>query len=91
MSLTVKELSRARDTVADLLEELNLDAYLFEVEPKNNMWEIKIECAIAEGWQTATLSVDNEILLASLDDRNVHQQLIDEWQGRLSDCKIRSP
>ncbi len=90
MSLTITELSKARDTVADLLDELRLDAYLFEVAPRDDKWDVKIECAIGQGWETITLSVGKEMLLASSEEPNVRQQLLDEWQARLGGCKIHS-
>ncbi len=90
MPLAITELSKARDTVADLLDELGLDAYLFEVAPRDDKWDVKIECAIGQGWETITLSVGKEMLLAISDEPNVRQRLLDEWQTRLSGCNIRS-
>ena len=89
MSLAITELSKARDTVAGLLDELALDAYLFEVEPRDDEWEVRIECAMAQGWQTVNVSVDKAMLLASMDEPNVRRQLIADWQVRLSACKLR--
>lgn len=91
MSLATTELAKARDTVASLLDELRLDAYLFEVEPRDEQWEVKIECAVAEGWETVTVSVSKETLLACLDERKIREQLLDEWKARLSSAKIRTP
>ena len=90
MPLAITELSKARDTVAAMLEELRLEAYLFEVEPKDDTWEVKIECAMEQGWETVTLSVDKELLLASMDERHGRERLLREWQARLAACKIRS-
>jgi hypothetical protein len=89
MSLAIKELAKARDTVASLLDELRLDAYLFEVEPREDQWEVKIEYAIVQGWETVTLPVSKEILLACLDERKVREQLLDDWRAKLSAAKIR--
>jgi hypothetical protein len=88
MSLAIKELAKARDTVASLLDELRLDAYLFEVEPREDQWEVKIEYAIVQGWETVTLPVSKEILLACLDERKVREQLLDDWRAKLSAAKI---
>jgi hypothetical protein len=91
MPLAITELAKARDCVADLLNELQLEAYLFEVEPKDDIWEVKIECAIEEGWETITLSVRKGMLLAGLDEMNVREQLLGEWRARLGACKTCSP
>lgn len=45
MQLSQKELTEARDTVQSLLEQLGLAAYLFEVEPRPDHWEVRVECA----------------------------------------------
>ena len=45
MEFTTVELAMARDVSKAMLEGLGLDAYLFEVEPKENYWELKVECA----------------------------------------------
>jgi hypothetical protein len=89
MPLAITELAKARDTVAGLLDELGLDAYLFEVDPKDDIWKVKIECAIEEGWETITLSVGKQMLLADLDEVNVREQLLGEWRAKLSACKTR--
>jgi hypothetical protein len=44
MDLSEKALTQARDTVASLLEQLGLGAYLFEVEPRADHWEVRVEC-----------------------------------------------
>jgi hypothetical protein len=93
MTLSIAELARARETTAELLDEMGLDAYLFEVEPRDEQWELKVECAVEEegAWESFALSVPKEILLASRDDALIRQRLLAEWRGRLSACKLRVP
>ncbi|QBQ53445.1 hypothetical protein [Nitrosococcus wardiae] len=90
MVLSTIDFVKARDTVAELLDELALEAYLFEVEPRNSHWEVKVECAIKEGWEMVTLSIPKEVLLASADDKVIRQQVLEEWQVRLAACKIQA-
>ncbi|ADE13639.1 hypothetical protein Nhal_0453 [Nitrosococcus halophilus Nc 4] len=90
MALSTIDFVKARDTVAELLDELALEAYLFEVEPRNSHWEVKVECAITEGWETVTLSIPKEVLLASADDKVIRKQVLEEWRARLAACKIQS-
>lgn len=86
MPLSSTELARARDLVADILEELQLDAYLFEVEPGTGEWEVRVECPVAEGWAHRRLRVDRERLLAADEDPAQRRRLVDDWQQRLVEC-----
>jgi len=86
MSLSMNELARTREVVARVLDELRIDAYLFEVEPREGHWEIRVECAVADGWETCLLTADKEYLLRGTDDDVVHQVLLDNWREALSDC-----
>lgn len=90
MSLTTVELSEASQAAAALLEELGLDAYLFEVEPHLDAeWELQVECAVDEGWQRLCIPIDKEALLASRHDEARRRELMDEWRERLGTCKVR--
>lgn len=91
MTLSIIELARARETSAALQDELGLDAYLFEVEPRDEQWELKVECAVAaEGaWESTTLRVPKDMLLMSQDDASIRQCVLTEWRGRLVACKLR--
>ena len=89
MSLSRNELLQAREVVAQVLEELGLDAYLFEVEPREGQWEIRVECAVEGGWETCRLSADKEYLLRGTEDAVVHEVLIDNWREALRACRRR--
>lgn len=86
MSLSMNELARAREVVGGVLEELCLDAYIFEVEARDGQWEIRVECAVADGWETCLLKADKEYLLRGSDDAVVHALLLDNWGEALSEC-----
>jgi hypothetical protein len=89
MPLSINELAQIRQTVTGILDELQLDAYLFEVEPQEGQWEIKVECAIAEGWETVRLTAKKEYLQRGSDDAVIHELLLDEWREALSACKLK--
>ena len=89
MPASIDELTLAREAVDSILDELHVDAYVFEVEPDSEIWEIVIECAIAEGWQRIKLSVSREHLLHSMDDAAIHQSLVATWRNRLASCKLK--
>ena len=88
MTLSMIELAEIRDVVGKLLDQLKLDAYLFEVEPNEDQWEIKVECAVGnETWETVRLTAKKDILIHGADDAVMHQVLLDNWREALSACK----
>jgi len=87
MPITTAELAQAREAVAGLLEALGLNDYLFEVEPRNGEWEVRVECVIKEGWETVILPVKKEWLLVGRSDPGIQLQLLDEWGVKLAACK----
>ena len=89
MALSGEELDRARAVAESLLEALGIEAYLFEVEPETH-WVVRVECAVAEGWQTHRLTVPGERLLAALDDADVREALGNEWREVLAECRRKS-
>ena len=90
MYLSMNELAQAREVVGRVLEELLIDAYLFEVEPHEAHWEVRVECAVEEGWETCRLKADKEYLLRGADDAVVHEVLIDAWREALADCRRKA-
>ena len=64
MTLGLTELARAREAVAAALEALGLEAFLFEVEPREgDTWVLRVECAVAEGWERVEVPVPRAALL----------------------------
>lgn len=84
MDATAKELIDAKDTVGSLLEQLGIHAYLFEVEPRTDHWQVRIECALDGGWQSSVLDVDAAVLRACRTDRLVRDRLLGELRKRLT-------
>lgn len=84
MLLSEKELTQARETVAALLETLGVPAYLFEVEPSGRRWEVRVECALDSGWQSATFAVDDVLLAAARTDAAARAVLLADWRRHLS-------
>jgi hypothetical protein len=83
MEISEKELTQARDTVESLLEQLGLSAYLFEVEPRADHWEVRVECAPDSGWQSSVLVIDENWMQACRIDAGARAQLLSEWRKRL--------
>lgn len=86
MTQSMLELANAREIVRGLLEQLQLDAYLFEVEPKELRWEIRVECAINDAWQSTLLEVEAERLWASKEPGETRETLLVDWRNNLGAC-----
>ena len=91
MTLSTSDLVKARETANSILEELRLDAFLFEVEPVNDTWELNVECACESdrAWETFTLQVPRQMLLDGFDDNKVKQRLLEYWEKKLVACKLQ--
>lgn len=89
MPLSITELYRARETAAGLLDDLGLEAYLFEVEPGTTEWEIRVECATEEGWEMLRFGVPFVDLVRSGDSDHQRHRLLDDWRHRTAGCKLR--
>lgn len=90
MKLSTQQLAQMREVVSELLDELQIDAYLFEIEPREELWEIKLECAIDEGWETFSLKAEKNYLLHGFDDAVARDVLLDNWREALASCKTKS-
>jgi hypothetical protein len=89
MFASTLELAQVREVVTSLLDELCLDAYLFEVEPREGQWEVTVECAVAEGWERVRLTADKVLLLQGMDDGDARARLLGDWRAALSGCKLK--
>jgi hypothetical protein len=82
--LTARNLAEAKETVGELLEQLGLTAYLFEVEPREDHWEVRVECAHNSAWQSSVFTVEDTALRASRTDRLVRDHMLSELHKRLT-------
>ena len=90
MTLSGTELAGATEAASAVLEELGLDAYLFAVEPREGSWELTLECAVDEGWQTIKLPVDVHELLESRRDAGVRSRLTARWGAKFAECRRKA-
>ncbi|MFQ5487614.1 MAG: hypothetical protein ACE5ET_04090 [Gammaproteobacteria bacterium] len=81
------ELAEARDIVQSLLDELGLQAYLFEIEPREQDWELRIDCAINGEWQSTRLQVAPQRLQACRSDCAARESLLAQWRPHLEYCR----
>jgi len=91
MPLSTSDIAIARETANKILEELQLDAYVFEIEPVNENWELKIECAceIDGSWQSFTIQVPRQMLMNGLVDDTAKRHLFEYWKKKLVACKVQ--
>ena len=89
MTLSAEELVTVREAANAILEELKLDAYLFEVEPQDAHYELILECASETngGWASVSLTLPKDKLLSGFDNADVKRQLFEYWNKKLSACK----
>lgn len=86
MTLSVTQLATAKQATNEILEELGLRAYRFEVEPEDGYWLIHVECAVAEGWMSTHFSEDDALLQQSPNDPAVRDRLLKSWRAQLGPC-----
>jgi hypothetical protein len=86
MAWSGRDLEKATEAAGALLEELGLDAYLFAVEPREGDWELKVECALKEGWQMIAVPVELDLLLASRTESGARARLLQSWRDRMAAC-----
>lgn len=83
MSTKATDLIQAREVIERVLSQLEVDAFLFEVEPKAEKWELKVECAIDEGWGSFTLALTNPLPATE----EAQSALLSQCRKELASCK----
>ena len=83
MQLSTADLAFAREASADLLASLDLGSFLFDIEPGEERWKLKIDHAVQDGWQTVTVPVQKAMLLAARRDPQVRAELLATWAAAL--------
>lgn len=87
MATTSSDLIQARLLISWILDELDLEAYLFEIEPREGQWELKVECAVDEGWGSYCLALQDEELQAGFSGDAARERLRAQCQHGLMACR----
>ncbi|MGM0575050.1 MAG: hypothetical protein ACQEXJ_04885 [Myxococcota bacterium] len=88
MPSTPEHMSEATAVVGALLEALDLSNYVFEVEPREDLWEVRVECSTREdAWQRTVLEVEDGTLQAARTEGAARERLLAAWGTRLRDCR----
>jgi hypothetical protein len=88
MEWTIRTFVEARTATERVLEQLGLGSYLFDVEPRDDGWEVKIECQGREGWKVTRVAVDRDALERSLHDGAARERLLATFRDRIGDCAL---
>lgn len=72
--------------IGRLLDELQLRAFVFTVEPKEGQWVLQVECATDGAWQTFTLALDESRLPTMLRDPLQRERFKADLNERLRAC-----
>ena len=87
LAFSTVELLKAKEIVNGLLERLGLAEYLFEIVPRDNHFELRLDCALTQGWQSTRLSIDRKVLFDAPTDGGSREALLREWHEHFRDCK----
>lgn len=90
MATTSSDFIQARLLIDGILDELELDAYLFEIEPHDGQWELKVECAVDEGWGSYSVTLDEAQVYAGFDQEAARHELKQQCRQSLAACRINS-
>jgi hypothetical protein len=75
-----------RAAIQGILDELDLQAFVFTYEAKDGHPAVHVECATNGVWQTVSLPADPHALLASANDAKVRERVREAWRQRLGAC-----
>ena len=89
MDWTIRTFVEARTAIERVLEALGLGTYLFDVEPREDGWEVKVECQGREGWKVVSVDVERDALGHSLHDDAAREQLLATFRERIGE--LRAP
>lgn len=87
MKATTLELAKARQITEELLDSLALKNYLFEIEPDERGWVLRLDCTLGDEWTSLTIPIDGRRLLQSEADAALRREIRDSWEHRLAACR----
>jgi hypothetical protein len=91
MDWTIRTFVEARTATERVLDALGIGNYLFDVEPRDDGWEVKVECQGREGWKVTRVPVDREALERSLHDGAAREHLLATFRERIGECALPPP
>jgi hypothetical protein len=89
--ISATELTLSTEAARRLLESLKLESYVFSVEPAEDDWELRIECAIDGGWQALSFPIEPSELIQSLSTPETSERIQARWDLLLANCRREQP
>ncbi len=90
MTTTSSDFIQARLLIDEILDELGIDAYLFEIEPHDGQWQLKVECAVDEGWGSFSVALDETKVYAGFNGDTARNEIKEQCRQSLIACRINS-
>jgi len=85
---TIHSFVEARTAIERVLDALGLGTYLFDVEPRDDGWQVKVECQSREGWKVVSVDVERDALARSLHDDAARERLLVTFRDRIGACAL---
>lgn len=87
METSAVELARTREVLHELLDQLGLPIYRFDVQAAGDAWQIIVECETSDGWQRVRVQVRSDSFAqAGAGNRQVRSALASQLDRALCDC-----
>jgi hypothetical protein len=83
MVATTERLLEAREATRRLLEGVGLRNYRFDVEPREDVYEINVELEHRDAWREAHLIETPAALLSTLGEPAARDEMVARWRARL--------
>lgn len=83
MKWSIDELGDIRSLVSDVLDDIGLHAYVFNVEQDEAHWIVSVDFPHHDDWQAADLRVDKGVLRDCLKDPEARKALGSTWKKKL--------
>ena len=86
MDITVNDVAMAREIIENLLDELNINAIFFDIEPLDSQWELHIECKANNGWKMINIPIVKKTLLECNSNMSARNKVLNELRSSLMPC-----
>jgi len=83
LTLSPTALLGARAATEQILDELGLRNYRFDVEPASSAFEVFVEHERDHAWHAVRLLEEARVLLAAPGDAKVRSEIAERWRARL--------
>ena len=84
MNWSVNELTDIRSLVGELLDDIGLHSFVFNVEQDQKDWIVSVDFPRHDEWQAVVLRVDKEAFRDCLEHGEARENLRTAWKNRLN-------